>query len=108
MAIVELGLKTLETTLLLLRSLRQFNICLPPRIWPIAPLTTALLDFAASRRNNLRSIGLTASCKWCLCAGRWIVSLNAASKNKDLSKDVVPKVHLHTTHEKALDSASLD
>src|SRR5450432_2488070 len=52
------------------------------------------LDFSASRGNNLRSIGLTAGCKWCLCAGRWKEALDAAAKNKDLPKDVVPKVYL--------------
>jgi uncharacterized protein len=76
--------------------------------YSIATLTDSFLDFSASRGNNLRSIGLTAGCKWCLCAGRWKEALDAAAKNKDLPKDVVPKVYLHATHEKALDVLTME
>jgi uncharacterized protein len=108
MAIVEWGLKRLETTLLPVCSLLEFRRNYLLRMFATATLTDSFLDFSASRGNNLRSISLTAGCKWCLCAGRWKEALDAASKNKDLPKDVVPKVHLHATHEKALDSVSLD
>lgn len=40
-------------------------------------LTKEFLDFSASRGNNLRSIGLEAGCKWCLCTARWYVSLRS-------------------------------
>lgn len=99
---------TLETTPLLVRTL--LRSCRIPllRTVSIATLTDSFLDYSASQGNNLRSIGLTAGCKWCLCAGRWKEALDAASKNKDLPRDVVPKVYLHATHEKALDSVSLE
>lgn len=71
-------------------------------------LTDSFLDFTASRGSNLRSIGLTAGCKWCLCAGRWKEALDAASRNKDLRPDVVPRVHLQATHERALDVVSIE
>ncbi|TVY26742.1 hypothetical protein LHYA1_G004718 [Lachnellula hyalina] len=72
-----------------------------------ATLTDPFLDFSASRGNNLRSIGLSAGCKWCLCASRWKEALdfaNSSSESGDVAKaDIVPKVHLHATHERALD-----
>ncbi|CZR55053.1 uncharacterized protein PAC_04939 [Phialocephala subalpina] len=74
-----------------------------------ATLTDPFLDFTASRGNNLRSIGLTAGCKWCLCAARWKEALDHASKQSDPSSEsVVPKVHLHATHERALDVVGYD
>jgi len=72
-----------------------------------ATLTDPFLDFSASRGNNLRSIGLSAGCKWCLCANRWKEALDFANSNVesgDAAKaSIVPKVHLHATHERALD-----
>jgi uncharacterized protein len=57
----------------------------------------------------LRSIGLTAGCKWCLCAARWKEALDHANKQTDqASESVVPKVHLHATSEKALDVVSME
>ncbi|PQE15979.1 hypothetical protein CJF31_00008575 [Rutstroemia sp. NJR-2017a BVV2] len=64
------------------------------------------LDFTASRGNDLRSIGLTAGRKWCLCASRWKEAMEAAQNSQDQS--LVPKVHLHATHERALDVVSMD
>lgn len=57
---------TLETTLLPVRLLLQFNRHSPLRTLATVTLTDSFLDFTASRGNNLRSIGLTAGCKWCL------------------------------------------
>lgn len=108
MVIVEWALKTLETILSLVRPLLEFSRQPLLTITLTATLTDSFLDFSASQGNNLRSIGLTAGCEWCLCAGQWKEALDAASKNRDLPKDVVPKAHLHATHEKALDSVSLD
>ncbi|TVY14313.1 hypothetical protein LARI1_G007392 [Lachnellula arida] len=72
-----------------------------------ATLTDPFLDFTASRGNNLRSIGLSAGCKWCLCAARWKEALdfaNSDTESGDAAKaSIVPKVHLHATHERALD-----
>ena len=55
-------------------------------------LTDEFLDFTASKGNNLRSVGLTAGCKWCLCAGRWKEAMDAA---KDADDPVVPKYVIH-------------
>jgi uncharacterized protein (DUF2237 family) len=73
-----------------------------------ATLTDPFLDFTASRGNNLRSIGLTAGCKWCLCAARWKEALSYANSEEGKAKEgIVPKVHLHATHERALDVVDL-
>ncbi|QSZ37627.1 hypothetical protein DSL72_008726 [Monilinia vaccinii-corymbosi] len=71
-----------------------------------ATLTDSFLDFSASRGNNLRSIGLSGGKKWCLCASRWKEAMDAAKHSRE--KDLVPKVHLHATHERALDVVSLE
>jgi hypothetical protein len=49
---------------------------------------------------------LKAGNKWCLCAARWKEALEYAKK--DPSSDIVPKVHLHATHEKALEVVSYE
>lgn len=67
---------------------------------PKATLTDSFLDFSASRGNNLRDAGLTGGKKWCLCASRWKEAMEAAKNSKD--ENLVPKVHLHATHERAL------
>ncbi|EHK96197.1 hypothetical protein GLAREA_03662 [Glarea lozoyensis ATCC 20868] len=74
-----------------------------------ATLTDSFLDFSASKGNNLRQIGLTAGCKWCLCANRWKEALEHAKTTKDdpATQSVVPKVHLHATHERALEVLSI-
>ena len=43
--------------------------------------------------------------KWCLCAKRWKEGFDAAQKGL-ISYDSVPKVHLHASHESALDVVS--
>ena len=65
-----------------------------------AEVTDEFLDFSADRGNNLRSAGLTAGCKWCLCASRWKEALLARRGDDD---PVVPKVWLERTHERALE-----
>ncbi|KAI9648363.1 hypothetical protein NHQ30_002996 [Ciborinia camelliae] len=65
-----------------------------------ATLTDSFLDFSASRGNNLRAIGLSGGNQWCLCAGRWKEAMNAAKNSGEM--DLVPLVHLHATHERAL------
>ncbi|KAF8848560.1 hypothetical protein BDZ45DRAFT_753683 [Acephala macrosclerotiorum] len=72
-------------------------------------LTDPFPDFTASGGNNLRSIGLTAGCKWCLCASRWKEALDHASQQSEpASESIIPKVHLHATHERALDVVSYE
>ncbi|KUJ08863.1 uncharacterized protein LY89DRAFT_724851 [Mollisia scopiformis] len=85
-----------------------------------ATLTDPFLDFTASRGNDLRGVGLTAGCKWCLCASRWKEAMLFAKEKGegggkegegkgDVGKgDVVPKVHLHATHERALDVVGME
>ncbi|KAI9665312.1 MAG: hypothetical protein M1831_001749 [Alyxoria varia] len=72
-----------------------------------AELNDSFLDFTAARGNNLRAAGLTAGCKWCVCAARWREALDA-SRNSGVGDGVVPKVHLDATHQKALDAVNLD
>ncbi|MCJ1361752.1 hypothetical protein MMC16_000852 [Acarospora aff. strigata] len=70
-----------------------------------AVVTDEFLDFSASRGNNLRDIGLTGGCKWCLCTSRWKEAMDAA---KGLDDPVVPKVFLHATDESALKTVSME
>ncbi|KAI9791441.1 MAG: hypothetical protein M1835_000349, partial [Candelina submexicana] len=70
-----------------------------------AVVSDEFLDFSASRGNNLRSIGLTGGCKWCLCASRWREAMEARKSDND---PVVPKVFLHATHERALESLKME
>jgi len=53
-----------------------------------AVVTDKFLDFSASRGNDLRKIGLTGGCKWCLCTARWKEALDAREGDDD---PVVPK-----------------
>ncbi|KAA6415488.1 MAG: hypothetical protein FRX48_00203 [Lasallia pustulata] len=62
-------------------------------------VTNEFLDFSASRGNDLRSIGLTGGCKWCLCTNRWKEAFDARKGDDD---PIVPKVFLHATDESAL------
>ena len=71
----------------------------------IAVVTNEFLDFTASRGNDLRQVGLTDGCKWCLCASRWLEALRAANSPDDR---VVPKVFLNATNEKALEIVHME
>lgn len=78
----------------------------------LATLTDPFLDFTASRGNNLRSAGLKAGCKWCLCAARWREALEFAKKCPDSAENlrnnpIVPRVNLYATHVKALDVVTI-
>jgi len=58
----------------------------------IAEVTDEFLDFSASKGNNLRDIGLTGGCRWCLCVSRWKEAFDARKGDQD---KVVPKyVHV--------------
>lgn len=70
-----------------------------------ATVTGDFLDYSASAGNNLKDVGVKPGMKWCLCAHRWLEAFEAAQKGT-LSHDAVPRVHLHATHEKALDKVS--
>ncbi|KAI6251261.1 hypothetical protein HI914_00074 [Erysiphe necator] len=79
-----------------------------------ATLSDPFLDFTASRGNNLRSIGLKAGCKWCLCAARWREAFEFAKSQSLSSNDtinnnpIVPRVNLNATNIKALDVVKLE
>lgn len=70
-----------------------------------ATMTKEFLDYSASAGNNLKDKGVKPGDKWCLCASRWKEGFEAAQKGL-LPDSSVPKVHLHATHESALDVVS--
>ena len=43
--------------------------------------------------------------KWCLCTHRWKEAFDAAQKG-ELAHTAVPRVHIHATHESALNQVS--
>lgn len=67
-----------------------------------ATMTQEFLDYSASAGNNLKEHGVKSGMKWCLCASRWREGFEAAERGA-ISKEAVPRVHLHASHEKALD-----
>lgn len=69
-------------------------------------VTDEFLDYSASQGNDLRTVGLTDGCKWCLCAGRWYEALEAFKGGK-ISKNGVPKVELEATDQAALKKIDL-
>lgn len=70
-------------------------------------VTKEFLDYSASKGNDLRTIGLTDGCKWCLCTSRWMEAMNGF-KNGEIGERAVPKVFLHATDQTALDKVSMD
>ncbi|KAF2139829.1 uncharacterized protein K452DRAFT_352168 [Aplosporella prunicola CBS 121167] len=64
-----------------------------------AEVTEEFLDFSAKRGNNLREVGLTGGCRWCLCVSRWKEAMLARKGDQD---PVVPRVFLNATNEAAL------
>lgn len=70
-----------------------------------AIVNQGFLDYSGSKGNNLKDAGVKSGMKWCLCAHRWKEAFDAAV-NGDISQEAVPKVYLHASHEKALDTVS--
>jgi uncharacterized protein len=70
-------------------------------------VTDEFLQYSASQGNDLRSIGLTGGCKWCLCTTRWLEAVQAFKDGK-ISRDAVPKVDLDATEDSALKKVDLD
>lgn len=71
-------------------------------------VSDSFLDFSKSRGNDLTGI-LRPGCAWCLCASRWKEALLAHRDDPNaFPADVVPKVMLDATHERALESVPLD
>ncbi|GAA6009155.1 hypothetical protein JCM10207_004285 [Rhodosporidiobolus poonsookiae] len=88
-----------------------------------AVVTPTFLDFSASRGNDLWGLfpalrqrasstvatsGETTSppCVWCLCASRWLEALTAA-RTHEKGEEIVPRVVLEATHERALQDAPI-
>ncbi|KAM0719994.1 hypothetical protein Q7P37_004129 [Cladosporium fusiforme] len=73
-----------------------------------ATVTEEFLDFSAKQGNDLRPIpGMQGGCKWCLCVSRWKEAFDAR-KNHPQGDQIVPKIFLNATNEKALGKVSLD
>jgi len=53
-----------------------------------AEVSDEFLDFSAKRGNDLRQVGLTGGCKWCLCVSRWREAFDARGQMGD---KIVPK-----------------
>jgi uncharacterized protein len=70
-------------------------------------VTKDFLKYSASKGNDLRTIGLTDGCKWCLCTSRWKEALDGF-KNGETSESAVPKVFLHATDQSALDKVPME
>jgi uncharacterized protein (DUF2237 family) len=93
-----------------------------------AEVTEEFLDFSAKSGNDLRPIpGMKGGCRWCLCVSRWVrtlcigVGLNTrlifwyrwreafdAYKTHPQGSQIVPKIFLNATNEKALNKVSLE
>lgn len=74
-----------------------------------AVVTEDFLDFTAARGNDLRQIGLKGGCKWCLCVSRWREALDASRRKEvDAGKEVVPRVFLNMTSERALEGVKME
>lgn len=65
------------------------------------------LDYTARQGNDLRPVGLSDGCKWCLCTGRWLQALRAFESGS-IPRSAVPKVDLEATEESALRTVSLE
>jgi len=69
-------------------------------------VTEEFLDFSASQGNDLRVVGLSEGCKWCLCAGRWKEAVDAFREGK-IGRAGVPRVQLEATAQTALRKVEL-
>jgi uncharacterized protein (DUF2237 family) len=76
-----------------------------PLLTPPAIVTNEFLDFSAARGNDLRQVGLTDGCKWCLCVNRWKEAFDARTGLDDRK---VPKVVLKATNERALEGVGME
>ena len=70
-------------------------------------VTKEFLEYSASKGNDLRTIGLTDGCKWCLCTTRWKEALDGF-KNGEIGEKAVPKVFLHATDQSALEKLPME
>ena len=70
-------------------------------------VTKEFLEFSASRGNDLRTIGLTDGCRWCLCTSRWKEAFDAFKKG-EVGQKAVPSVFLHATDQSALKKVDME
>ncbi|KAF2127889.1 hypothetical protein P153DRAFT_294481 [Dothidotthia symphoricarpi CBS 119687] len=68
-------------------------------------VTNEFLDYSASKGNDLRQVGLTDGCKWCLCVSRWKEAFDNRTGENDKK---VPKIVLKATNERALEKIGLE
>jgi uncharacterized protein (DUF2237 family) len=69
-----------------------------------AVVSDEFLDFSASKGNDLRQVGLTGGCKWCLCVSRWKEAFDARNSDDD---KLMPKIYLQKTNERALEKVEI-
>ncbi|KIW18170.1 hypothetical protein PV08_02458 [Exophiala spinifera] len=67
-----------------------------------ATVNQEFLEFTKSKGNNLEKAGVKDGMRWCLCATRWKEAFDAAQRGH-LAQSAVPQVHLHASHDKALE-----
>lgn len=70
-------------------------------------LSEEFLDFTASRGNDLRPLGLTQGCKWCLCAARWMEAFLEWKAGK-VDVKAVPQIDMEATGRGMLKFMDLD
>lgn len=68
-------------------------------------MTDEFLDYSASKGNDLRQIGLTDGCKWCLCVSRWKEAFDSRTGDDDRK---VPRVVLKATNQRALEKVRME
>ncbi|KZM22109.1 uncharacterized protein EKO05_0003823 [Ascochyta rabiei] len=68
-------------------------------------VTNEFLDYSAAQGNNLRDIGLTDGCRWCLCVSRWREAFENRTGDADKK---VPKVVLNATNQSALKEVDME
>lgn len=68
-------------------------------------MTDEFLDYSASKGNDLRQIGLTDGCKWCLCVSRWKEAFDSRTGDDDRK---VPRVVLKATNQRALEKIRME
>lgn len=68
-------------------------------------MTDEFLDYSAAQGNDLRQVGLTDGCKWCLCVSRWKEAFDNRTGDNDKK---VPKIVLKATNQRALEGITME
>jgi hypothetical protein len=72
---------------------------------PPGIVTDEFLDYSAAQGNDLRQVGLTDGCKWCLCVSRWKEAFDNRTGDNDKK---VPKIVLKATNQRALEGIRME